>query len=91
MLTPYRQLIQVEGHIYVGNLTIIGSDNGFSPGRRQAIVWINDGILYIIAKIIRYFLETYVPDAPWITPTKYYWLRVFGAPIIYVIPVAYRT
>ena len=32
-------------HMYVGNLTIIGSDNGLSPGRRQAIIWINAGIL----------------------------------------------
>ena len=29
------------------NLTIIGSDNGLSPGRRQAIIWTNDGILLI--------------------------------------------
>ena len=28
-------------HEYVGNLTIIGSDNGLSPGRRQAIIWTN--------------------------------------------------
>ena len=34
-------------HIYVGNLTIIGSDNGLSPGRRQAIAWTNVGILLI--------------------------------------------
>ena len=34
-------------HIYVGNLTIIGSDNGLSPGRLQAIIWTNDGILLI--------------------------------------------
>ena len=34
-------------HICVGNLTIIGSDNGLSPGRRQAIIWTNDGILLI--------------------------------------------
>ena len=34
-------------HICVGNLAIIGSDNGFSPGRRQAIIWTNDGILLI--------------------------------------------
>ena len=26
---------------------IIGSDNGLSPGRRQAITWTNDGILLI--------------------------------------------
>ena len=34
-------------HISVGNLTIIGSDNGLSPSRRQAIVWTNAGILSI--------------------------------------------
>ena len=34
-------------HICVGNLTIIGSDNGWSPGRRQAITWTNVGILLI--------------------------------------------
>ena len=32
-------------HICVGKLTNIGSDNGLSPGRRQAIVWTNDGLL----------------------------------------------
>ena len=31
----------------VGKLTIIGSDNCLSPGRRQAIIWINAGILLI--------------------------------------------
>ena len=31
-------------HICVGNLTIIGSDNGLSPGWRQAIIWTNAGI-----------------------------------------------
>ena len=34
-------------HICVGNLTIIGSDNGLSPGRRQAIIWTNAVILLI--------------------------------------------
>ena len=34
-------------HICVSKLTIIGSDNGLSPGRRQAIIWTNDGILSI--------------------------------------------
>ena len=34
-------------HICVGNLTIIGSDNGLSPGRCQAITWANVGILLI--------------------------------------------
>ena len=34
-------------HICVSKLTIIGSDNGLSPGRRQAIIWTSDGILLI--------------------------------------------
>ena len=28
-------------HICIGKLTTIGSDNGLSPGRRQAIIWTN--------------------------------------------------
>ena len=32
-------------HKSVGNLTIIGSDNGLSPCQRQAIIWTNAGIL----------------------------------------------
>ena len=34
-----------ETHICVGNLTIIGSDNSLSPGRRQAIILTSAGIL----------------------------------------------
>ena len=34
-------------HICIGNLNIIGSDNGLSPGRRQAIIRSNDGIMVI--------------------------------------------
>ena len=34
-------------HICVGKVTIIGSDNGMSPGRRQAIIWTNTEILLI--------------------------------------------
>ena len=34
-------------HISVAELNIIGPDNGLSPGRRQAIIWTNDGILLI--------------------------------------------
>ena len=34
-------------HICIVKLTIIGSDNGLSPGRRQAIIWTNAGILLI--------------------------------------------
>ena len=34
-------------HICVSSLTIIGSDNGLSPDRRQAIIWTNAGLLLI--------------------------------------------
>ena len=34
-------------HIYVVNLTIIGSDNGLVPTRRQAIIWTNPGTMLI--------------------------------------------
>ena len=34
-------------HICVNKLTIIGSDNGLSPGRRQAIIWPNAGMIII--------------------------------------------
>ena len=34
-------------HTCVTKLSILGSDNGLSPGRRQAIIWTNAGILLI--------------------------------------------
>ena len=34
-------------HICVGKATIIGSENGLSPGRRQAIIWTNAGKLLV--------------------------------------------
>ena len=34
-------------HICVGNLTIIASNNYLSPGRLQAIIWTNAGLLLI--------------------------------------------
>ena len=34
-------------HICISDLTSIGSDNGLSPGRRQAIIRTNAGILLI--------------------------------------------
>ena len=46
-------------HICVSKLTLIGSDNGLSPDRRQAIIWTNVGILSIessgtnISKILK--------------------------------------
>ena len=34
-------------HICVSHLTTIGSDNSWSSGRRQTIIWTNDGLLLI--------------------------------------------
>ena len=34
-------------HICVGKFTSIGLDNGLSPGRHQAIIWTNAGIVLI--------------------------------------------
>ena len=34
-------------YICVSKLTVIGSDNGLSPDRRQAIIWTNAGILLL--------------------------------------------
>ena len=46
-------------HICVSNLTIIASDNGWSPGRRQAIIWTSAGIL-LIGPLGTSFSETLV-------------------------------
>ena len=50
-VSSYPQFIKTHWgratHICVSKLTIIVSDNCLSPGRRQAITWINDGILLI--------------------------------------------
>ena len=42
-LSPWGRVM----HICVSKLTIIGSDNGFLPGRRQAIIWTTASILLI--------------------------------------------
>ena len=34
-------------HICVSKFSILGSDNGLSPGRRQTIIWTNAGLLLI--------------------------------------------
>ena len=43
VLTHWDRVI----HICISKLTIIGSDNGLSPGWCQAIIWTNAGILLI--------------------------------------------
>ena len=44
-------------HMCVSNLTIIGSGNGLSPGRRQAIIWTNAGILLIGPLGTNFFIQ----------------------------------
>ena len=50
LLTALNSLLTHRGrvtHICVSKLTITCSDNGLLPGRRQAIIWTNAGILFI--------------------------------------------
>ena len=44
---PHSHTVQPICHICVSKLTIIGSQNGLLPGRCQAIIWTNAGILLI--------------------------------------------
>ena len=47
-MCPNENLYTEHTHICVSKLTIIGSDNGLSPGRRQAIIWTNAEISLIV-------------------------------------------
>ena len=46
-------------HICVSKLTIIGSDNGLSPDRRQVIIWTDAGLLSI-GPLRTYFSENLI-------------------------------
>ena len=48
-LTHWGRVTHIYIYIYIwfSKLITIGSDNGLSPGRCQAIIWTNDGILFI--------------------------------------------
>ena len=55
-------------HICASKLTIIGSDNGLSPGRHQAITWTNVGILLIGplgTNISEILIEIYIHNCHW--------------------------
>ena len=47
MTASWLALRLSDVYICIGNLTIIGSDDGLSPVRCQAIIWTNDGVLLI--------------------------------------------
>ena len=63
-------------HLCVSKLTMIGSDNGLLPGRRQAIIWTNAGrnaarnafenIIWKVAAILSW--PQFVKGAQWIRP-----------------------
>ena len=63
-------------HICISRLTVTGSDNGLSPGRRQAIIWTNDGIL-LIGPLGTNFSENLI----WILTFSFtkMWLKVSSA------------
>ena len=46
-LLPLNSLRPSDAYICVSEIPNIGSDNGLSPGRRQAIIWTNVGLLLI--------------------------------------------
>ena len=58
-------------HICVSKLTIIGSDNGLSPGWHKAIIWKNAGILLIkplgkkSVKTLSKFIQFRSPECNW--------------------------
>ena len=59
LLTHWGQVT----HICISKLTAIASDNGLSPGRRQAIIWTNAGILLIGplgTKFNEFFLSKFI-------------------------------
>ena len=46
-VNSFRPCDVYTNDICVSNLNTIGSDNGLSPGRRQAIIWTNEDIVLI--------------------------------------------
>ena len=52
-MTQQLSLCHTEGPSDALNYAIIGSDNGLSPDRRQAIIWTNAKILLIHFKKMR--------------------------------------
>ena len=61
-LTHWGQVM----HTCISKLTIIGSDNGLSPGPCQAIIWTNAGILLIWPSATN-FNEMLIKIAKWQT------------------------
>ena len=71
-------------HICISKLLIIGSDNGLSPDRHQAIIWPNAGILLIWTLEINFseisskiqsifILENAFKNCPWHYPRLIVW------------------
>ena len=89
-------------HIRVSKLNITGSDNGLPPGRRQAIIWTNAGILFIRTLITNFSeikrklhafsfkkMNLKMPSAKW--RTFCLGLNVLMIPMRYVTKYEYQT
>ena len=57
ILLMVNSLRPSDAYICVSKLTIIGSDNGLSPDRRQAIIWTNAGLSLLIGPLGTNFSE----------------------------------
>ena len=60
--SPYSKHWGRVTKICIGKLTIIGSDNGLLPGRRQVIIWNNAGIWILLigtleTNLMKFYLE----------------------------------
>ena len=76
--------VEAEWHIYASvNYTIIGSDNGFTAGRRQAIIWTNAGIL-LIRPLGTNFSEIFIEIKTFSLVNLY--LKVSSAKVVTILP-----
>ena len=70
-------------HICVNKLTIIGSDNGLSPGRCQAIIWTNAAILLIVP-LVTNFSESQSKFK------HFHWKNTFEVVICEILSISHR-
>ena len=87
----YVNSLRPVTHIYVGNLIIIGSDNGLAPGRRQTIIWTNDWIS-LIGPLGTNFIEILIEIPTFIL--KKMRLKVLSAkwrPLCHGLNIAYEA
>ena len=76
-------------HICVSKLTTIGSDNGLSPVRRQAIIWTNAGIV-LIRTLGTNFSEMLSEIHTFLFKTIHFWIVVWKKAAILSRPQCVR-